>query len=131
MPFFWTELNTTDPVRARSFYEATMGWTFRRAEHSLDYWLVVKNEEIIGGLYDMGSADFADVPSHWFSYVEVDDVDRACEIAALSGGEVLREPMTIPEVGRIAILRDPTGSPIGCITPVRGRIALESRDLAA
>lgn len=130
MPFFWTELNTTDPERARSFYQATMGWTFQLAAQSLDYWLVFRGDEVIGGLYHMVSEDFGDAPSHWFSYVEVDDVDRACTIAADAGGQVLRAPMTIAGIGRIAILRDPTGSPIGCITPDRERIAA-TQDLAA
>lgn len=131
MPFYWTELNTSDPDRAKRFYEATMGWEFRQSDTSSGYWLVVKGEDVIGGLYDMGSADFRDVPSHWFSYVEVPDVDVACAIAEESGGEVLRPPTTIADVGRIAILRDPTGSPIGCITPSPERVRLRGCGIAA
>ncbi|WP_271200155.1 VOC family protein [Methylopila turkensis] len=126
MSFYWTELNTRYPDSAKLFYSATMGWTFRQAGEAADYWLVFKDDKVVGGLYHMHDAEFDGVPEHWFSYVEVDDVDVACATAVAAGGNVLRKPTFIPNVGRIAILSDPAGSPIGCISPER-----EAAEIAA
>ena len=57
------------------------------------------------------------VPPHWFSYLEVDDVDTRIAGVEANGGKVIRQPFDIPDVGRIAILADPTGAPIGWMTP--------------
>lgn len=46
----------------------------------------------------------------------VDDVDSRSAMVAGAGGVVLAAPMDIPNVGRLAIIQDPTGGVIGIIT---------------
>ena len=48
-------------------------------------------------------------------YVEVDDLDQACESAQTLGGEVVLPPTLIPEIHdlRIARIVDPQGNMIG------------------
>lgn len=55
-------------------------------------------------------------PSHWASYVTVDDVDKRLEMATAAGGSVLMPPFDVPEVGRIAGIADPSGAAIYLIT---------------
>ena len=57
------------------------------------------------------------IPPHWQPYVAVDDVDATAAKAAELGGAGLMEPMDVPEVGRIAVLRDPQGATFGIIKP--------------
>jgi predicted enzyme related to lactoylglutathione lyase len=52
------------------------------------------------------------------SYLAVDDVDGRIEAAKAAGAKVMREPFDVPDVGRIAILKEPGGAGIGWITPV-------------
>jgi predicted enzyme related to lactoylglutathione lyase len=123
MSFFWTELNTTSPLTARAFYSATLGWTFEHVGVDPDYWIVKKDQSVIGGLCSMSGEEFEGAASHWFSYCEVENVDAACDVAVKLGGSILRAPTTIAKLGRIAIVRDPTGSPIGMIQPHRDSLS--------
>jgi len=51
-----------------------------------------------------------DEPSHWVSYIGVDDVDaRAAKVTA-HGGKVLVPPTDIPTIGRFALVADPQGA---------------------
>ena len=55
-------------------------------------------------------------PPHWFDYIEVDDVDHRVALVPENGGNVLRPPFDIPNVGRIAIIADATGAAVGLMT---------------
>jgi hypothetical protein len=65
---------------------------------------------------DMKGVTPPGVPPHWFSYIEVDDVDARTAKVKASGGQVMREPFDIPGVGRIAIIADATGAHVGIMT---------------
>jgi uncharacterized protein len=45
-------------------------------------------------------------------------VDARLETAKAAGAKVMREPFDVPDVGRIAIIKEPGGAGIGWITPV-------------
>ncbi|HTH36539.1 MAG TPA: VOC family protein, partial [Pyrinomonadaceae bacterium] len=49
-------------------------------------------------------------PPHFMTYIAVDDVDANAELAKSLGGTVLKEPDEIPNVGRFAIIQDPSGA---------------------
>jgi predicted enzyme related to lactoylglutathione lyase len=57
------------------------------------------------------------IPPQWQPYVAVDDPDATTAKAQELGGSTLVEPMDVPEVGRIAVLRDPQGATFGIIKP--------------
>src|SRR5262249_10443549 len=52
----------------------------------------------------------ASQPSHWISYVSVEDVDATVQAAARNGGRVVDAPFDIPGVGRTARIADPQGA---------------------
>ena len=113
--FVWDELGTHDADGAQRFYEQVFGWT--TADMGPDYGgyrIFNVGETGIAGL--MGVPD-ASVPPHWQPYVAVDDVDRTVAKAQELGASVLAEPMDVPKVGRIAVLRDPQGATFGVIKP--------------
>jgi uncharacterized protein len=49
-------------------------------------------------------------PSHWISYVSVEDVDATARAATAMGGTVVEAPFDIPTVGRAARIADPQGA---------------------
>ncbi len=51
-------------------------------------------------------------------YAMVNDVDDLVKKVEKNGGKVLRLPMDIPNVGRIAILSDSEGNQLGIWRPV-------------
>jgi hypothetical protein len=50
------------------------------------------------------------VPPHWDAYVTVDDVDAVTKRATANGGAVVKEPFDVMDVGRMSVIKDPTGA---------------------
>lgn len=119
---WWTELMTRDIDGAKTYYSKVCGWDWERMPmpdtEAGDYWLGMRGGRPVVGMMDMtGAPGMDDTPPHWFSYFAVDDVDAAVAATKSAGGSVLREPFEVPGTGRIAILEDPTGAPMGLMTP--------------
>lgn len=109
----WRELMTTDVERAKSFYGALLPWTFKSEEMGggFVYTLIHVGDKQIAGMYAR-MPGMEGVPPHWASYVSVPDVDAACKAAKDHGGHIPREPMDLPDVGRMAPIVDPDGAVI-------------------
>jgi hypothetical protein len=118
--FVWNELATHDVEAARAFYAEALGWTFE--EFPLPqgpYWVAKSGERVVGGLGGMETGAVPGDTPYWFAFVEVDDVDARLAKAAALGATVLQPPEDVPGVGRVAVLRDPTGAAIGWMTSPR------------
>ncbi len=125
--FCWNELSTTDSDAAIKFYTELLGWEIKSSTMEgacegapADAPPMVYNEIIvggqhIGGIYKMGP-EFGGAPSHWMSYVAVDDVDASAAKVTELGGKVCVPPTDIPNIGRFCVVNDPTGAPISLIT---------------
>jgi predicted enzyme related to lactoylglutathione lyase len=116
--FTWNELASIDPERAMAFYAECLGWTFQRFElPDGAYWVAMSGDTLAGGL---GGPETGALPdetgSYWFSFIEVDDVDARVTKAIKLGATVIQAPHDVPGVGRVAVLRDPTGAAIGWMT---------------
>jgi predicted enzyme related to lactoylglutathione lyase len=57
------------------------------------------------------------IPSLWVPYVAVEDADATVAKAKELGGSTILEPMDVPDVGRLAVLRDAQGATFGIIKP--------------
>jgi predicted enzyme related to lactoylglutathione lyase len=93
----WTELNTHDPEKAKSFFGEALGWTFEAMPMAdvPPYHICMSGGEVVGGLFMMTDPMFAAVPEHWMTYFAVDDVDASVEKAKAHGGTILREPYDV------------------------------------
>jgi predicted enzyme related to lactoylglutathione lyase len=113
--FVWDELGTSDVDGAQRFYEQVFGWTTSDmgAEYG-GYRIFNRGETGIAGLMAVPDSS---ISPYWQPYVAVDDPDRTTAKAKELGGSVLQEPMDVPKVGRIAVLRDPQGATFGIIKP--------------
>lgn len=116
--FHWNELMTNDVDAAKAFYTSIMGWSFDEMPMPEGtYYVAIADDEPVCGLMAMPAEAPPGMPPHWLGYIEVRDIDGQVEKAKSAGAVVLKEPFTVPEVGRIAIIQDPTGAAIGWITP--------------
>lgn len=115
--FVWTEIASNDAEKCKAFYTAVFGWTFKDGDAAggMKYdEFSTGGDHPVGGLYQIDPKWFGETvpPPHFMTYVAVDDVDANAKKAVELGGTLIREPMDIPHVGRIAIIQDPTGAVI-------------------
>jgi predicted enzyme related to lactoylglutathione lyase len=116
--FVWNELIASDPERARAFFSETLGWTFQSFEvaDTPTYWVAWQGEKMVAGLGGLGAGYLEDSESYWVGFIEVDEIDRRFARAVELGATPVRDPVVVPEIGRVAVLRDPTGALIGWMT---------------
>ncbi len=109
--FCWNELSTSDLDKAKTFYTELLGWQLKESDAAgMKYTeIVAPGGEHIGGMYQL-TAEQPDAPSHWMSYVAVDDVDGRAKKATELGGKLCVPPTDIPNVGRFCVITDPTGA---------------------
>jgi predicted enzyme related to lactoylglutathione lyase len=110
--FSWIELNTTDATKAKRFYADLLGWTFedRPAGPGMTYSMVKLGERLVGGLFELTKEMAAVAPSHWGSFITVDDVDETAKKVVAHGGKLIDAPFDVMDVGRMAVAEDPTGA---------------------
>lgn len=119
--FHWNELRTRDAESARRFYETTVGWRFEASAtpDGHTYWVAMQDGTPVAGLFSLTSPRFDAVPESWMSFLAVDDVDARVAKAVKAGAELFMPIFDVPNVGRIAMLREPGGAGIGWMTPVK------------
>jgi predicted enzyme related to lactoylglutathione lyase len=119
--FCWTEIATTDTKSCQKFYSELFGWEFKESnndEIDLEY-LQFNNGEgrDVGGLFKMKAEFYGGTipPAHFLNYIAVDDVEASVRQAEELGGTPIGEPIDIPKVGRMAVIKDPTGATFSLI----------------
>jgi uncharacterized protein len=121
--FCWTEIACRDLSKCKPFYENVFGWNFKKSQSTGDkmqYLEFSSSGEVYpdAALYEMKPEMFGGhlPPAHIALYVAVDDVDAAVGKAEGLGAAVCFGPYDIPNVGRFAVITDPTGANISMIT---------------
>ncbi len=116
--FYWNELMTHDPEKAKRFYAETIGWTYDAMPMpDGTYWVAKMGDTPVGGIFPMSGPDFDGMPEQWMSYLAVDDVDARLKKATAAGAKIMKPPLDVPNVGRIAFVQEPGGAAIGWMTP--------------
>ncbi len=116
----WTEIATTDLEKADTFYSELFGWNIKsdnNPEFEYRHFSDGRGHDV-GGMYQMNPEMFGGhaVPPHFMTYISVDDVDKTAKQVTDLGGRIVREPMDIPNTGRMAVLTDPAGATFAIIT---------------
>lgn len=111
--FCWNELMTPDLKKSKDFYKSLFGWEFE--EHKMDanksYTMIKIGNDGIGGMMQTPS-DKANIPPHWMSYVNVDNLEKAIA-KAQSLGATIKVPKTqAGEFGFFSIIADSVGAHI-------------------
>lgn len=117
--FSWVDLSTTDVEAAKAFYGSLLGWEAKDMPAGEDavYTMAYVDGDAVAGLFARAPED--PVPPRWVSYVTVERADPVAARAGELGGTVLAEPFEVLDVGRMAVLQDPTGATLSVWEPGR------------
>jgi predicted enzyme related to lactoylglutathione lyase len=117
------EIHAENPERAIRFYTAVFGWTIKKWDGPVDYWLVTTgpSEErgIDGGLLirrGAGPADGQPVNAYVCT-IGVASVDDTISTVKASGGTIALDKMPVPGVGWLAYVKDTEGNIFGVLQP--------------
>jgi predicted enzyme related to lactoylglutathione lyase len=123
--FSWSDLSTSDLDAAISLYTDLFGWE------------VDKQDIPEGGVYAMFKKNGKDVaaastqredekgmPPHWNVYVTVEDAEQSAKEAESLGGTILAPAFDVMDVGRMAVVADPTGA-VFCVWEPKTSIGAE------
>jgi predicted enzyme related to lactoylglutathione lyase len=107
--FCWVELHTDDASAALAFYKKVFGWSSKELKFE---GVPAYNELAREGGKGAGgiTAKAMPSPNAWLAYVVVNDVDASAKRAVALKGKVLAPPADIPNIGRFAVIEDPTGA---------------------
>lgn len=120
--FIWYELLTPDPLGAKRFYDAVVGWNIaeQTVAPGLDYRMIGRsdggNAGGVMGLSEEMRSNGA-LPK-WLGYLHVPDVDAAVAAIERDGGTVMMPAWDQPGVGRLAMVTDPQGAAFYLINPL-------------
>lgn len=117
--FIWYELLTDNSDAALAFYRAILGWQAADSgQPDTDYRILQREDEDTGESHDIGgllqlteAMRQGGVRPIWLGYIGVEDVDQAVANIVTAGGSEQMPPTDIPDVGRIAMVADPQGTP--------------------
>lgn len=116
----WRELRTKDLPDAMDFYSKLFGWELPQTQISpMDYKEIVIGGTAYGGMMGMEGEDWGGAPSHWATYIAVDNADETAAKITENGGSVRMPPFDAPGVGRMAMVADPSGADFAIIQFVR------------
>ena len=105
----WTQLNASDPGKAKPFYTALLGWKTdeMKSPDGGTYTTWQKSDGGAGGMMSMPPGTGA--PSHWLTYWLVADAREAHAKAGSLGAKTFVPPTDVPGMLTFAVLQDPQG----------------------
>lgn len=103
----YADLSTYSLEKSIRFYEAVFGWKYYEYEGNYGAYL---GNRLVAGLYETPEKfKQMRMPHFWMTYIQVDDVDATVAKARELGG-IIELVMTIPDFGKLALIRDPQGA---------------------
>jgi uncharacterized protein len=116
--FCWNELMTSDTKMAGDFYSSLFGWSAQEMPMGdMTYTMLMQGEKPIGGMMQIPADKAGFVPPHWISYILVDDLEKTLEKAQGLGAAVVVPIRAAGDMGRLAVIQDPTGAHIAFWKP--------------
>jgi predicted enzyme related to lactoylglutathione lyase len=111
--FCWVELGTTNGEAAKKFYTELFGWSFVDSPMGPGqvYTMLKLDGKDVGALYEMPPEMTAQsIPPYWLSYASTTNADETAAKAKSLGATLMKEPFDVFDVGRMAVIEDPTGA---------------------
>jgi predicted enzyme related to lactoylglutathione lyase len=108
----WVELSSPDPDASAAFYSGALGWSASEpgAPETGGYRMFQSEGKNVAGL--MGHMQEGQ-PTAWMTYIAVADAEQTAERAQTAGGTLVMGPIDVMDLGRMAVLADPTGAVFG------------------
>lgn len=115
--FCWADLGTPDAAAAKQFYTGLFGWSIedRPMGPGATYTMFNLDGKAVAALYQQERQPGP--PPHWVSYISVDDADDLSSRTRALGGTVLMDAFDVLDVGRMAMIQDPTGGVVALWEP--------------
>jgi uncharacterized protein len=113
----WNELMSSQPEKARKFYEEVVGLGSEPLEGiPFPFTMWMQDEAPVDDFFlrQDESAGWSPEPKHpKLASFATPDIDQAIKKAQELGGQILVEPVDIPRYGKAAVLKDPQGMVFG------------------
>jgi uncharacterized protein len=112
----WADLWTSDVEGSRKFYAELFGWQAQEPSPEFGgYFMFTRNGvPVAGGMGDMGDMK---ADNSWKTYLATDDIAKTLEAAEVEGAQIVAPVMAVADLGRQAVLIDPTGAVLGAWQP--------------
>lgn len=114
----WIDLMVPDQQAAIDFYSDLLGWQGEVGPPETGGYAVctLKGKPVAGIMKAMnpdGTVPDPMPPTVWTTYLSTDDIDSTVSSVNSSGGSVMMGPMDVMDLGRMAVITDPTGAVVG------------------
>jgi predicted enzyme related to lactoylglutathione lyase len=119
--FIWYELMTPDGDGAKAFYDAVVGWDISEGAPEYGGYRMIGRSDggNAGGVLTLSPEMLqAGVQPGWIGYLYVENADETVQSIERAGGTVMKEAFDIPNVGRIAAMKDPQGAAFCVMKPI-------------
>ena len=111
--FVHTELNTSDPKKAKDFFAKLFDWTLEDMDMGPGgTYTMIKTGEGTGGGGIM-QHPMPGAASVWIPYVLVDNLAVSTNKAKSLGAQIIKENVPVPNMSKFSIIADPTGAVLG------------------
>jgi|SRR5579871_2233768 len=113
--FCWAELFTNNDSKSKDFYAHLFSWTYSQCPmpDGTEYNHATISDGAVGGIMQINEdMKKQGMVPHWNAYIAVNDVDATIKTAIKFGAEVVMPAMDVPNAGRMAFIKDPTGAHI-------------------
>lgn len=122
--FSWVDLAAHDVDAAERYYTRLFGWTAERMPYGSApdevYVMLRKDGRDAAAMYSMDATQKSQgMPSTWLSYVTVRSADETAARARELGATILADAFDVMDVGRMALIGDPTGAMFAAWEPRR------------
>lgn len=113
--FIWHDLAAVDTAAASDFYRAVFGWSAMTEYANGGQFIRLQSEgHDVGSMYALSRREREHgVPSHWTSYVCVENIAAATRRVEAAHGVILVRPFEVEGVARIAVVADALGAVLG------------------
>ena len=106
------EIPADDPQRAVDFYSKVFGWTIKKWDGPMEYWMVTTGKAPEPGI------DGGIMPRHHpnqpcVNTIGVENLDQMVETVLANGGSMAVPKMAVPTVGWLAYCKDTEGHIFG------------------
>ena len=108
----WVGLSTPDRESSALFYSDLFDWGMARYETGAGPFVTaeVRGRDAAGILQPQPTIGDLPLPAAWTISIRVDDLDESLLLLSDLGGRIIDRPREIPEIGRSALVADPTGA---------------------
>ena len=116
----WNELCTHDVGAATTFYGGLFGWRANQVTSAdgQEYTMFDLEGQPASGMIAIRE-EWGEMPSNWFIYLAVEDLEESLTRVEEMGGKVIHQPMEVENVGRFSFIQDAVGAYLSLIQIAR------------